>query len=171
MEIKKGDTIPTGWRKDGVQIIGFAHHQGVTIEDKIICRIHDKKHRMFEWAVGTTPKIAKDGSKLIWGSGKYYSTPDNENLGLPEGVVHDDRESISVPGTLAVERNKPLHITEDPEDRKAAVTAFVEEMMAKGKSVDDIDNLFSELKMTAISHAEELAKADGKDLNLGDGRI
>lgn len=173
MEIKKGDIIPTGWTswsKEGAEVIGFAHHQGVTIEDKIICRIHDKKEHTFEWAVGTAPMIAKDGSELIWASGEYYSTPD-DNPRLPKGVVHDDRESIAVPGTLTVERNKPLNIPESSEERKAAVAAFVEGLMAKGKSVDDIDSLFSEIKMTAISHAEELAKTDGKDLNLRDGRI
>ena len=51
----------------------------------------------------------------------------------------------------------------EPQTRDKAVYALVDSLMKSGKSVDDIDEMFSQIKMSAISRAEEVARSAGKE--------
>lgn len=51
----------------------------------------------------------------------------------------------------------------EPQTRDKAVHALVDSLMKSGKSVDDIDEMFSQIKMSAISRAEEVARSAGKE--------
>lgn len=51
----------------------------------------------------------------------------------------------------------------EPQTRDEAVHALVDSLMKSGKSVDDIDEMFSQIKMSAISRAEEVARSAGKE--------
>jgi len=51
----------------------------------------------------------------------------------------------------------------NPKKRQEAVNALVDALVKSGKSVDDIDEMFSQIKMGAISHAEQVAHENGAE--------
>ena len=51
----------------------------------------------------------------------------------------------------------------NPEKRQEAMNALVDALVKSGKSVDDIDEMFSQIKMGAISRAEQAVRENGAE--------
>lgn len=89
------------------------------------------------------------------GYGSYISNTNRNHILAPviQGLSKRLSEYVGIPtASLGVD------VTEltNPEKQQKAVNKLVDYLVKSGKSVDDIDELFSQIKMTAINHAEKL---------------
>ena len=133
----------------------------------------DTKHpnmiNMYPWPNWNDGEASLSESALAF---TYEDIKDLEMLDFQEFIEHEALHSVEHPEllfqpTILLEKTKEptIDIRElmDPQKREGAVQRMTDFMLQHDMSLDQIDNLLSEVKMGAISKAETMTKSKGED--------
>lgn len=111
--------------------------------------------KLLETANGRKPLVArlKGWGKRFWSFVRGNVAQEKKDLTLEDFVKAPISDLITQQGLT-----RDIMDLANPEKQQETVNLLVDGLMKDGKSVNDIDEMFSSMKMQAIAHAEQLTR-------------